>query len=138
MALKPELLPGMAVAELQRVGYTEDRSTARAFEHRYPLVVAFGLIFCAVAGYFLLFKRDWLATQEYGGGTTMAALAFLGGLVMAIGAATSHGRHTAHSMRSTQPMFCFQRSDAAEGRQEVIYVDQESRTYFCRVASPGG
>lgn len=69
-------------------------------------------------------------------GYVYVGAAFLCGLVMAVGAATSPARGVAYSMRSGQQMFRFRRSDPAEGQDEIIYVDQESRTFFCRAVSP--
>ena len=141
---KPELLPEIALAELQRVGYTEDRSTQRAFAQRYLLVVIWGVTICVVAAFLLLTQRELLAKcgndiglNDSFVGFVFAGAMLLGGLVMAVGAYTSTGRNTAYSLRSGQPMFRFRRSDAAAGQEEIIYVDQESRTYFCRAIASG-
>ena len=133
--MKPEPLPEIALAELQRVGYTPDRSTGRAFTNRYPLLVIWGVTMCAVSAFLLLTQRGTVLKEpkEY----VFAGAMLLGGLVMAVGAATSTGRGTAHSMRSGQPMFRFRRNDAPAGQEEIIYADQESHTYFCRVVPPG-
>ena len=133
--MKPERLPEIALAELHRVGHTRDRSTGGAFEQRYLLVVIFGAMNCAVSAFLLLTQRDLLAGWEYG--YLFVGAMFLVGLVMAVGAYTSTGRNTAYSLRSGQPMFRFRRSDTAAGQDEIIFVDQESRTYFCRVVPPG-
>ena len=132
MTIQPELLPRLALAELQRVGYTEDLSSRRGFYHHYALVVAFGILFAAAAIFLMLFPRQWPA--DWGGGIGYAYLggAFLCGVVMAVGAATSSARGTAYSLRSGRQMFCFRRSDPSEDQDEIIYVDQESRTFFCQ------
>lgn len=133
MTIQLDSLPRIALAELQRAGYTEDRSTRSSFHHHYPLIVVFGILCCAVSVFLLLFARSHLAAWSGGLGYVYMGAFFLCGLVMAVGAATSPARGTAYSLRSGQQMFRFRRSDPAEGDDEIIYVDQESRTFFCQV-----
>lgn len=126
----------LALNELKKNSYTEDRVSKRAFERRYRFFVIPGLLLGIGA---LPFARYvWWPFTDFFTQFFSLIVCFLIGLALCLGAATHANRSVPISRQSGAPMECFLRSDAPEETTEYLYVDHPSRTYFTRiVAVPG-
>ena len=108
----------------QLAGFTEDSATARAFERRYLPVALTVTSLCFGSIYYMVFR---------GGNMGLGCAAFFIGIAISIAAVLHARRVLPISQVSGRRMRRFHRGGGPSDRDEVIYVDLDSRTYFRRV-----
>ena len=126
----------LALSELRKHGYIEDRASKRAFERRYRCVVIPGILLCLAP--YPLTRFVWSPFSDPFIHFFTLIICFLFGLGICIAAASHASRSVPVSRESGAPMQCFLRSDAPEDTTQYLYVDRSSRTYFSRVISAPG
>ena len=127
-----ELMPKITLSELQTSGYTEDRESGKVFERRFRWPALFGLL-CLVAATYLFFRPFGVfAERSELQILVCGCFALVGTLTLA--ATTLRAQKAIPvSARSGQPMRRFLQTDADDEYEIYIYVDEPSRTFFCRV-----
>ena len=126
----------LALSELKRNGYAEDRASKHAFERRYVWFVVPGLLLGI--GAFPFARYVWWPFTDFFTQFISLLVCFFIGFSLCLGAASHANRSVPISRQSGAPMQCFLRSDAREETTEYLYVDHSSQTYFTRVvAGPG-
>jgi hypothetical protein len=118
----------LAVSDLQKNGYTEDRAAYRAFLHRYVLASHIGLFLCVVPYPFN--RYVWSPFTD----PSIEFIVLLTCFVVGVALIAAYNTYTRDaipvSLHTGLPMERFLRSDPAEGHIEYLYVDHSSRTYF--------
>jgi hypothetical protein len=114
----------LALSELE--GFTEDPVSARAFENRFFPLGMTTVLLCGGFTYYTVIRHGDLLLGGAG--------IFLGFCVAII--SIIHARRAVPISRiSGRSMLRFYRSDSPPDRTEMIYVDLDSRTYFCRTVA---
>ncbi|MEY2407559.1 MAG: hypothetical protein QOF48_229 [Verrucomicrobiota bacterium] len=126
----------LALNELIKNGYTEDRASRRDFERRYRWLVIPGALLCFAPYPFTRFV--WSPFSDSTTHSVALAVCFLLGFALCLGAARHASRSIPISRENGAPMQIFLRSDAPADTKEYLYVDSQSRTYFTRVISVPG
>lgn len=129
-----------SVATCQLKGFSEDLVTRRAFEWRYrwmmasllPIVIASVWILGHRHGQFAAFVERLLPQPGWDLLSVVSLGVIFASLVLLFGAAIHSINAVPVSRVSGHRMLRFEREDAPTG-SELIYIDPESRTYFCRV-----
>ena len=115
--------PGIRLEALD--GYTEDKRSRRKFLLPYSTLAIAAIIV-------LLSIVSWHAIHEH---PVSAGWYLAGGLcfVVIFGAIGLAYRSVPTSARTGRPMKCYRNLSAPEGVLELVYVDEESRTFFRNV-----
>ena len=119
-------LEGDSLALSELMGYREDAASQLAFERRQLPFVVPGVLIAFGSFYLLFTDRISLA---------MGMLGFVVGWLICLASVVRAWRAIPTSQISGRPMLRFRRTDGSAENTEFIYVDPESRTYFCRVVS---
>jgi hypothetical protein len=121
----------IALNELQKGGYVEDRASLRAFERRYRWLVIPGALLCLAPYPFM--RLVWSPFSDPTVHSSLVSVLFLIGIALCWVAVSLAKRATPVSLRSGAPMMPFLRSDAPTNMTEYLYVDLQSHSYFARV-----
>jgi len=115
--------PGIRLEALE--GYTEDKRSRRKFLLPYSAVAVTAIIvLVSIVAWHAIHERTVSAGWFLAGGLCFVVI--FGSIVLAY-------RSVPISNRTGLPMKCYRNLSAPEGVVELLYVDEESRTFFRNV-----
>ncbi len=126
----------LALNELKKSGYTEDRVSKRAFERLYRPVSIVGVLLCL--GPYPFTRFVWSPFADPFAQFFMIFFCFVLGFAICMDAAIRANESIPVSHQSGARMQRFLRSDAPQDVTEYLDVDETSKTYFARVVGRDG